>query len=151
MGHTHYYAAANHETASKFVGQERFAAKYLAGERVERPSTSPGRSGSMGRHVACCERKPMKKLVIAILLVASPALAQTKLVPPKGVTARVDNCAPIGRTEDGRLVYSMKCDTLPAPVAPPPQAEAAPAPPPEPEIHRSGIFGLSYEAKRPDQ
>ena len=92
----------------------------------------------------------MKKLVIAILLVASPALAQTKLVP-KGVTARADNCAPIGRTEDGRLVYSMKCETLPAPVAPPPQAEAAPAPPPEPEIHRSGIFGLSYEVKRPDQ
>ena len=91
----------------------------------------------------------MKKLVIAILLVASPALAQTKLVP-KGVTARVDNCAPIGRTEDGRLVYSMKCETLPAPVAPP-QAEAAPTPPPEPEIHRSGIFGLSYEVKRPDQ
>src|SRR6202166_2317825 len=101
-------------------------------------------------HVACCERKPMKKLVIAILLVASPAFAQTKLVP-KGVTAHVDNCAPIGRTEGGRLVYSMKCETLPAPVAPPPQAEAAPAPPPEPEIHRSGIFGLSYEVKRPDQ
>ena len=92
----------------------------------------------------------MKKLVIAILLVASPALAQTKLVP-KGVPARVDNCAPIGRTEDGKLVYSMKCETLPAPVAPPPQAEAAPTPPPEPEVHRSGIFGLSYEVKRPDQ
>ena len=150
MGHANYYAAANHEAASKFVGQERLSAKYLAGERVERLSTSSGRSGSMGLHVVCCERKPMKKLVIAILLVASPALAQTKLVP-KGVTARVDNCAPIGRTEDGRLVYSMKCETLPAPVAPPPQAEAAPTPPPEPEIHRSGIFGLSYEAKRPDQ
>jgi hypothetical protein len=150
MGHANYYAAANHEAASKFVGQKRFAAKYLAGERVERLSTSLGRSGSMGHHIASCERKPMKKLVIAILLVASPALAQTKLVP-KGVTARVDNCAPIGRTEDGRLVYSMKCETLPAPAAPPPQAEAAPAPPPEPEIHRSGIFGLSYEVKRPDQ
>jgi hypothetical protein len=150
MGHANYYAAANHEAASKFVGQECFAAKYLAGKRVERLSTSSGRSGSMGYYVACCERKPMKKLIIAILLIASPALAQTKLVP-KGVTAHVDNCAPIGRTEDGRLVYSMKCETLPAPVAPPPQAEAAPAPPPEPEIHRSGIFGLSYEVKRPDQ
>ena len=95
----------------------------------------------------------MKYLVFAILLIASPAFspvwAQTKLLP-KGATARTDNCAPIGRTEDGKLVYSMKCETLPMP-PPPPQAEAAPAPPPEPEIHRSGLFGMSYERKRPDE
>jgi hypothetical protein len=87
------------------------------------------------------ERKPMKKLVFAILLIASPAWAQTKLTP-KNATARVDNCAPIGRTADGQLVYSMKCDNLPAPPPPPPQAEAAP--PPEPEVQRSGIFGMSF-------
>jgi hypothetical protein len=96
----------------------------------------------------------MKKLVLVILLVASPALAQTKLMP-KNTTARVDNCAPIGRTADGKLVYSMKCDNLPAPPAPPPQAEVreapAPAAAPEPEVQRSGIFGWSYERKRPDQ
>ena len=96
----------------------------------------------------------MKKLVLVILLVASPALAQTKLTP-KNTTARVDNCAPIGRTADGKLVYSMKCDNLPAPPAPPPQAELREAPAltaaPEPEIQRSGIFGWSYERKRPDQ
>jgi len=94
----------------------------------------------------------MKKLVFAILLTASsPALAQTKLLP-KGVTARVDNCAPIGRTEDGKLVYSMKCENMPAPPLPP-QAEVkeAPAPEPEPEVRRTGIFGLSYERKRPDE
>jgi hypothetical protein len=90
----------------------------------------------------------MKKLVFAILLISTPAWAQTKLVP-KTATARVDNCAPIGRTEDGKLVYSMKCDNLPAPPSPPPQAEAAP--PPEPEVQRSGIFGLSYERKRPGE
>jgi hypothetical protein len=93
----------------------------------------------------------MKKLVLVILLVCSPALAQTKLTP-KNTTARLDNCAPIGRTADGKLVYSMKCDNLPAP---PPQAEVreAPAPTaaPEPEVQRSGIFGWSYERKRPDQ
>jgi hypothetical protein len=93
--------------------------------------------------------KLMKKLVLVILLIASPAWAQTKLVP-KSVTARADPCAPIGRTADGKLVYSMKCDNLPAPPPPPPQAEVAP-PPPEPEVHRSGIFGWSYETKRPDQ
>jgi hypothetical protein len=81
-------------------------------------------------------------------LISTPAWAQTKLVP-KTATARVDNCAPIGRTEDGKLVYSMKCDNLPAPPSPPPQAEAAP--PPEPEVQRSGIFGLSYERKRPGE
>jgi len=88
----------------------------------------------------------MKKLVFAILLIASPAWAQTKLTP-KGATARVDNCAPIGRTEDGKLVYSMKCDNLPAP---PPQAEVRDAPPPEREVQRGGIFGWSYERKRPE-
>jgi hypothetical protein len=93
----------------------------------------------------------MKKLLMALLLVSSPAWAQTKLVP-KSVTARVDNCAPIGRTADGKLVYSMKCENLPVPPPPPaPLAETAPAPEPEPEVQHSGIFGLSYERKRPDQ
>jgi len=93
----------------------------------------------------------MKTLVFVILLISSPALAQTKLTP-KNATARVDNCAPIGRTANGELVYSMKCDNLPAPPAPPPQAEVREAPaPPAPEVQRSGLFGLSYEVKRPDQ
>jgi|SRR5450756_136970 len=95
------------------------------------------------------KRKPMKKLLFAILLIASPAWAQTKLLP-KSVTARADSCAPIGRTADGKLVYSMKCENLPAPL-PPPVAETAPAPEPEPEVRRTGIFGLSYERKRPDE
>jgi hypothetical protein len=93
----------------------------------------------------------MKYLIFSILLVSSPGWAQTKLVP-KSVTAHVDNCAPIGRTANRTLVYSMKCENLPAPT-PPPQAEAPPAvaPAPEPEVHRSGIFGFSYERKSPDQ
>jgi len=93
----------------------------------------------------------MKKLVLAILLISSPAWAQTKPAQ-KNVTARVDNCAPIGRTADGKLVYSMKCENLPVPVAPPPpQAEAAPPPAPQPEVRRSGILGWSLEVKRPDE
>jgi hypothetical protein len=89
----------------------------------------------------------MKKLAFIIFLIASPAWAQVKLVP-KNVTTRADPCAPIGQTADRKLVYSLKCDNLPAP--PSPQAEIA-APPPEPEIQRSGIFGLSYERKRPGE
>src|SRR5664279_793753 len=96
-----------------------------------------------------CER-PMKYVVIAILLMASPVWAQSR-PSPTGSAARTDNCAPIGRTEVGKLVYSMKCETLPIPLAPPPQAEIAPAPPPEPEVQRSGFFGWSYERKRPGE
>jgi hypothetical protein len=93
--------------------------------------------------------KPMKKLVFAILLISSPAWAQTKSLP-KGAAAHADNCAPIGRTADGKLVYSMKCDNLPAP-PPPPQAEVKEVPAPEPEAQRGGIFGWSFDRKRPDQ
>ena len=54
----------------------------------------------------------MKTLILVILLLASPAWSQTKS-GPKAAPARVDNCAPIGRTADGQLVYSMKCENLP--------------------------------------
>lgn len=92
----------------------------------------------------------MKKLILFVLLLAQPAWAQMK---PVAKDARpIDVCAPIGRTEDGKLVYSMKCETLPKPpvTAAAPQAEAKPAPEPEPETERSGLFGLSYD-RRPKQ
>lgn len=84
----------------------------------------------------------MNKLILVILLLSQPAWAQGK---------RVDNCAPIGRTADGRLVYSMKCDRLPVAVAPapapPPAAEASPAPAaaaPEPEPDQGGLFKFPF-------
>jgi len=94
----------------------------------------------------------MKRLVLLLLLVSSPAWSQTRLTPketPKQASKRADDCAPIGRTEDGKLVYSMKCENLPAP---PPQAEAreAPAPAAESEGQRGGLFGLSYD-RRPKE
>jgi hypothetical protein len=52
-------------------------------------------------------------LVMVALLMSAPALAQSKQK-----AAAEDPCAPIGRTADGRFVYSLKCETLPA-VAPP--------------------------------
>ena len=99
----------------------------------------------------------MKKQVAAILLMssciaASPSLAQTKPTPK--ASSRVDNCAPIGRTANGELVYSMKCDNIPAPPAPP-QArieETAPPPPPPPQQEtRTGVFGWSFDRRQPDQ
>lgn len=69
----------------------------------------------------------------------------------KTSAAHPDPCAPIGRTADGKLVYSMKCENLPAPTPPPPQAELkeapAPAAEPEPEVRRSGLFGWSYDRR----
>jgi hypothetical protein len=88
----------------------------------------------------------MKTLVLVILLMAPPAWAQGK---------RVDNCAPIGRTANGELVYSMKCDNIPAP-HPPPQArleETAPPPPPPAQPRdegRTGLFGWSYDRRQPE-
>jgi hypothetical protein len=94
----------------------------------------------------------MKKLVLLMLVAVQPAWAQTRLVPKDPPKQRVDACAPIGRTEDGKLVYAMTCKTLPAPPAPAvaPQAEVKEAPAPEPETERSGLFGLSYD-RRPKQ
>jgi hypothetical protein len=89
----------------------------------------------------------MSKYLLVLLLIASPAAAQVKLTP-KTSAAHPDPCAPIGRTADGKLVYSMKCETLPAP---PPQAELKEAPQPaaepEPEVRRSGILGWSYDRR----
>ena len=94
----------------------------------------------------------MKKLLLLVALIASPAWAQTQLTPSaKGATARADPCAPIGKTAKGELVYSLKCDTLPTP-PPPPQAEVKEAPPPaEPETQRTGLFGLSFDRRKPDE
>ncbi|MET4490805.1 hypothetical protein [Bradyrhizobium sp. LA7.1] len=95
----------------------------------------------------------MSKYLLVLLLIASPAAAQVKLTP-KTSAAHPDPCAPIGRTADGKLVYSMKCENLPAPPPSPAQAElkeappsAAPAADPEPEVRRSGIFGWSYDRR----
>jgi hypothetical protein len=84
----------------------------------------------------------MNKLILVTLLLSQPAWAQSG--------KRVDNCAPIGRTADGQLVYSMKCDRLPVAVAPapsvPPAAEASPAAPAaaEPEPDQGGLFKFPF-------
>jgi hypothetical protein len=105
------------------------------------------------------QEKSTMKLALVVLLPLStvlPAWAQTKPMP-KTAVARTGNCAPIGRTADGQLVYSMKCDNLPAPAAPPPQAQAvtppaqAESPPEEPVVQHSGLFGFSYTVKQPSQ
>jgi hypothetical protein len=103
----------------------------------------------------------MKRLVLILLLLAQPAWAQVKLVPKdvdKQVAKRADICAPIGRTEDGKLVYAMKCEIPPKPAtaavdpqaAVNPDAEAKSETETETTTERSGLFGLSYD-RRPKQ
>jgi|SRR6187402_1525004 len=72
-------------------------------------------------------------ILIGVVLLASPALAQSK------PTGRADPCAPIGRTANGQLVYSMKCENLPVPVAPV-RAEAPPVAAPVEEEDKGGLF-----------
>ena len=93
----------------------------------------------------------MNKLLPLLLLIASPVWAQTQAAP-KGTAARADPCAPIGKTARGELVYSMKCDNLPATLPPPSQAETREvAPPAEPEARRGGLFGWSFDRRKPDE
>ena len=95
----------------------------------------------------------MKKMLLLLALIASPAWAQAQLTPKtKSAAARGDPCAPIGKTAKGELVYSMKCNSLPAPSVPAPQAEVRDAaPPPEPEARKSGLFGWSFDRRKPDE
>src|ERR1700748_2920227 len=101
----------------------------------------------------------MKKFSLLFLLLVVPAWGQGQPTPlgkpaAKGA-ARADNCAPIGRTANGELVYSMKCNNIPAPI-PPPQArleETAPPPPPPAaprDEGRTGLFGWSYDKRQPE-
>jgi len=94
----------------------------------------------------------MKKLVLLMLVISEPVWSQTRPLPKPLSKPRADVCAPIGRTEDGKLVYAMTCETLPVPPAPAvaPQAEVKETPAPEPGTERSGLFGLSYD-RRPKQ
>ena len=99
----------------------------------------------------------MKKTLLLLLLLATPAWGQsqpTPLVKPAGKgAARVDNCAPIGRTSKGELVYSMKCDNVPAPPTPQARLEetAPPPPPPAPRDEgRTGLFGWSFDKRQPE-
>jgi hypothetical protein len=82
--------------------------------------------------------------LVAVVLSASPAFAQTKLVAPMSGKHVVDNCAPIGQTAKHELVYSMKCDNLPAP---PPVVSEAPPQQDEPETRRTGLFGMSFDRR----
>jgi hypothetical protein len=102
----------------------------------------------------------MKNFLLVVSLTLASASADAQSAPKdiarpatKGSAARVDSCAPIGRTATGELVYSMKCENLPSPASPP-QArieESTTPPPAQPEAQRSGLFGWSFDRRQPEQ
>ena len=50
----------------------------------------------------------MYKLAVALLLVSTPAFAQTKSADP----ASLQSCPPIGQTARGELIYSLDCKAI---------------------------------------
>jgi hypothetical protein len=59
----------------------------------------------------------MRTLTFALVLFASPALAQTPNLSPGSPLGDVPNpvvCLPIGKTAKGDLVYSMDCRDIPS-------------------------------------
>ena len=59
----------------------------------------------------------MKKVVLALMLMTSPAVAQIPNLAPAPPVDRVGDpvkCLPIGKTAKGDLVYSLDCRDIPA-------------------------------------
>jgi hypothetical protein len=84
-------------------------------------------------------------LISALTVSAAALLAPLAIVSE--TRAATDPCKPIGRTEDGKLVYSMKCENLPIPLKPPvaaapPAAQQPPPPVAAEEEDPGGIFGM---------
>jgi hypothetical protein len=75
----------------------------------------------------------MKKTSFALVLLSSPAFAQTPNLAPPPPIDRVGNpvlCLPIGKTSKGDLVYSLDCRDIP--LSPGVNNEPSPVPAPVP-------------------
>jgi hypothetical protein len=58
----------------------------------------------------------MRKKALALMLISSPAFAQTPNLAPAPPVDRVGSpvkCLPIGKTSKGDLVYSLDCRDIP--------------------------------------
>jgi hypothetical protein len=73
----------------------------------------------------------MKKASLALVLLSSPAIAQTPNLAPAPPVDRIGNpvvCLPIGKTSKGDLVYSLDCRDIPV------STSVNTGPPPVPEL-----------------
>src|ERR1700730_19347663 len=80
----------------------------------------------------------MRRIAFALMLISSPAFAQTPNLAPAPPVDRVGSpvkCLPIGKTSKGDLVYSLDCRDIPiaAGVNNEPQPVAPTVPPKPPE------------------
>ena len=83
----------------------------------------------------------MRKATLMLVLLSSPALAQTPNLAPAPPVNRIGTpvkCLPIGKTSKGDLVYSLDCrgipistgvNNVPEPIAPTVPATVPPAAP----------------------
>jgi hypothetical protein len=92
-----------------------------------------------------------KVIVIVVTAVCMPVVCSAPAPAQVAPSRPADACQPIGRTEDGKLVYSLKCTTLPAPPKPSPAAGAEPSAPAAAaeEEDRGGLFGRAPSFIRP--
>jgi hypothetical protein len=78
----------------------------------------------------------MKKAAFALVLLSSPAIAQTPNLAPAPPVDRIGNpvvCLPIGKTSKGDLVYSLDCRDIPASTG----VNTRPPPVPEPVVPKA--------------
>ena len=88
-----------------------------------------------------------KSISLIAVLLALPAVAFAADKPAKrqkGSAAVSDVCTPIGKTADGKLIYSLDCESIPSVNAP----SAPPAAQIEDRTERSGLFGFSLDRGR---
>jgi hypothetical protein len=74
----------------------------------------------------------MKKVVLALVFMPSPAFAQTPNLAPAPPVDRVGDpvkCLPIGKTAKGDLVYSLDCRDIPVSTSGGEPQFATPTPP----------------------
>jgi hypothetical protein len=74
----------------------------------------------------------MKKVVLALVLMTSPAFGQTPNLAPAPPVERVGDpvkCLPIGKTAKGDLVYSLDCRDIPVSASGGEPQFVAPTPP----------------------
>ena len=74
----------------------------------------------------------MRKVVLALVLMTSPAFAQIPNLAPAPPVDRVGDpvkCLPIGKTAKGDLVYSLDCRDIPVSTSGGEPQSVAPTPP----------------------
>ena len=78
----------------------------------------------------------MKKASFALVLLSSPAIAQTPNLAPAPPVDRIGNpvvCLPIGKTSKGDLVYSLDCRDIPVSTG----VNTGPPPVPDPVVPKA--------------